>query len=244
MKVLAASLALLVAALPVTAGCTGARPERARGPDQSPRLTARLDSPTDITLTWQDRPQGIAGRIVEFATARHGPYTILEFLPPGQTTFTHPDLIPDTPFYYRLRPYYGPASEPVRITVPGGPPSTDDDHAWASPQVTPGGPATRRSIRHGDPAAAPTVLRGKVMNADGIRFTWVDRAADEEGHLLEVRPAGSPGYRVAAVVDADINSYGLITMPAERSSSYRVRAFYYGPASNLAYQHTGAEPAG
>ncbi|WP_205315005.1 fibronectin type III domain-containing protein [Nonomuraea lactucae] len=69
----------------------------------SPRLSATLDSPTDITLRWRGGEPGAAGHVVEFATDPSGPYTILAFLPSGQTTFTHPDLIPRTRFTYRVR---------------------------------------------------------------------------------------------------------------------------------------------
>src|SRR4051794_41167684 len=84
-------------------------------PRQEPpvRLAAELVSPNDITLHWQGREPGTAGHVIEFATEPQGPYTILGFLPPEQTTYTHPDLMPRTTFHYRLRPYYGTASSPV-----------------------------------------------------------------------------------------------------------------------------------
>jgi hypothetical protein len=54
-----------------------------------------------------------------------------------------------------------------------------------------------------------------------------------------VKPNGSPDFRVAAVLDPNVNAAGLITLPDEKQSSYRVRAFYYGQPANLAHQITG-----
>jgi Fibronectin type III domain len=110
MKALGRTLAALLGALPVLGACSST---------PAP-LTAELISPNDITLTWTTDAQGepdAAGWIVEFATEREGRYTILDFVPRRQTTFTHPDLMPETRFYYRIRPYYGPSTVPKVAAV-------------------------------------------------------------------------------------------------------------------------------
>jgi hypothetical protein len=239
------TLLLLVAGL---AGCSTPPPKVASGPEPSTQLAATLVSPTDITLEWKGHEPDAAGRIVEFATEPHGKYTILQFLPPHQTTFTHPNLMPETPFYYRLRPFYGSASPSVQIALPEGPlneKAQKDDHEWASPRTVPGAPVMKQPIRNVSTAgaAAPTDLKATVMHANGIKFTWTDHASDEEGYLLEVKPEGSSDFGAAAVLDPDINSFGLITLPNEKKASFRVRAFYYGKSSNVAHQMTGAEPS-
>ena len=81
------------------------------------------------------------------------------------------------------------------------------------------------------------------MNATGVQFTWTDHASDEDGYLLEVRPRPNPDFTVAAVLDPDINSTGLTTLPDEKTASFRIRAFYYGTPSNTAHQTTGPEPS-
>ncbi|MFC7586581.1 hypothetical protein ACFQYP_24700 [Nonomuraea antimicrobica] len=96
------------------------------------RLSGVLVSPTDVELRWSETGSGagtgtgageraVAGYALEFATAPEGPYTTLAFLPSGETAYTHPDLIPQTTFHYRLRPYYGPATKPVDVVLGGGP---------------------------------------------------------------------------------------------------------------------------
>jgi hypothetical protein len=251
------------------AGCSGCTGEPAAPPEPAPPgaaqpeavssephgqappilLTATLVSPIDIALTWTGADPGAASRVVEYATEPAGPYTILRFVPPGQTTFKHPDLMPETTFYYRVRGVYGPASPTVEVTLPPGDideRGKTDDHSWTEPRTVFRGPVPVVSIRAAGTsptqAGAPTDLRATVMHANGIRFAWTDHASDEEGYLLEVRPAGQTDYSVAAVLDRDINSYGLIILPGEKKATYRVRAFYYGVPSNVVHLKTGREP--
>jgi hypothetical protein len=238
---IAAALALVA----VVGGCSTARsaaPVTAGAP--AVRLDAALTSPTDVALHWTGPESGAAGWAVEYATDPHGPFTVLQFVPPGQTTYRHPNLMPETAFFYRVRPFLGPASHQVEVVLPDGLPDDNGDRAWAAPTTVAGATAAGRSVR--DPAstaaAAPTDLRATVMDATGVRFTWTDHANDEEGFLLEVRPDGGTDFGVAAVLDPDVNSFGYITLPTEKRAAYRVRAFYYGTASNVAQQRTGAAP--
>jgi len=229
-----AAAAILLAA----AGCT------AGGEPAPGTLTATLTSPTDADLRWEGLEPGAAGRVVEFATEENGQYTVLQYAPPQQTAFTHPDLIPETPFFYRLRPYFGPVSAEVEVTLPPGemtPGTEQADHSWAEPKALPGTSVAPVSIREeGTPAAgAATDLTAVVKHANGIHFTWLDHAADEEGFLLEIRPQGKPEFSVAAVLDAGITSFGLITLPDEKVATFRVRPYFFGERSNVAQVRTG-----
>lgn len=201
---------------------------------RDPVLTSELTSPTDVTLHW--RPEaGAAGQVVEYANAADGDYTILEFSPPGRNSYRHPDLIPETPFYYRVRPFTGPASPTVDISLPPGEevPETDG-HEWAEPRK--GGKGTHPVS---SAEAVPRNVRAEVKHANGILFTWEDHASDEEGYLIELKPAGAADYRVAAQLDPDVTSFGLITLPDEKTATCRLRPFRFGAPSNLTNQTTG-----
>ncbi|MFD4674062.1 fibronectin type III domain-containing protein [Lentzea sp. NPDC058450] len=201
---------------------------------QDPVLTSELTSPVDVTLHW--RPEaGAAGQVVEYANVRDGEYTILEFAGPAKNTYQHPDLIPETAFYYRIRPFTGPASSTVDVALPPGDEVPEiEGPDWTAPVKAGGGKAPVSS-----PEAAAVDLKAEVKHANGILFTWQDRAGDEDGYLIEVKPAGAADYRVAVQLDPDTTSYGVITLPDEKTATYRVRAFRFGASSNLTEQRTG-----
>lgn len=158
-----------------------------------------------------------------------------------RTSFRHPDLIPET-LFYRLRAFRGPASEPVRVTLPEGELTVADEdssHDWLPAReylerAVPGRPLRLTG------AGAPTGFKALVKHANGILFTWTDRASDEEGFLPEAaRARQASGYEPIVVLDPDINSTGLITLPTEKEASYRIRAFTYGERSNVVRLTTG-----
>jgi hypothetical protein len=235
---------VLIALAAVLAGCHPAPPPSA-SPGPAIRLSATLSTPVDVTLCWSGVDPRAVGSVVEFATDPAGQFAVLRFVPPDQTTLRHSDLMPQTAFSYRIRPYFGPASNTVHVTLPPG--ELDEkahvnDPDWAAPRTVPGTGVATRSIRdQGDAATgAPTGLHARIADANGIVFSWTDHAGDEEGYLLEVAPSGRP-FGVVAVLDADIDTVGLVTLPDEKHAAYRVRAFYYGASSALATVHTGDE---
>jgi hypothetical protein len=96
----------LVAVALLAAGCATA----------TPPFTATLTSPTDVVLSW---PDDGAGHRVDYANDPAGPWTTLRFLPAHTTSYHHPDLIPETPFYYRVQPFTGPVSTDVHPAISG-----------------------------------------------------------------------------------------------------------------------------
>lgn len=136
--------ALLASAGSLAAGCSSPAPTFTPPSAQPPALTATLTSPTDIVLHWPAAGPGIAGHLLEYANTPDGPWTALQFLPLDQTSYTHPDLIPETPFYYRLRPFSGPVSAAVKVGSAAAilsQPATPDQPAVPGQPATPGQPA-------------------------------------------------------------------------------------------------------
>jgi hypothetical protein len=225
-------LATAVAVLAVLTGCASeatGQPAGTRAPKPAaPELTATLDTPTDITLTWSGAPAESTSTIVEFATEPEGRYTILDFVTADQHQYKHPDLIPKTPFYYRVTPVLGPASAPVEVKLPAA-----TTFRAANATASPG------SLRSG--AGAPTEVAARSIGTDGVRVSWKDNAIDEDGYLLEIKPHNGSQYRVAGFIDPDSTLTDLTTLPTERIATYRIRAFYRGTPSNLAHQTTGAD---
>jgi hypothetical protein len=225
-------LATAVAVLAVLTGCSSEATGQPDGTHAAkpavPELTATLDTPTDITLSWSGAPAESTSTIVEFATEPDGRYTILDFVTAGQHQYKHPDLIPKTPFYYRVTPVLGPASAAVDVHLPA---ATIFRAVSAAASVG--------SVRSG--AGTPTEVAAKSIGTDGVRVTWQDNATDEDGYLLEIKPQNGTQYRVAGFIDPDSTVTDLTTLPTERTATYRIRAFYRATPSNLAHQTTGAD---
>ncbi|WP_409179709.1 fibronectin type III domain-containing protein [Amycolatopsis sp. VS8301801F10] len=181
----------------------------------APAFTATLTSPTNVVLHWPPDPAA-AGYLLEYANAADGPWTALQYLPPGQTSYTHPNLIPETPFYYRIRSFAGPVSATV---TPG----------TASPPGT------------AAPPSAPADLTATAAPDQSLHFAWTDRSADEAGFLLEIRRPGAPEFAPVEVTDPNATQCALSLLPGEQGSAFRVRALSYGPLSPVVERTTGKD---
>jgi hypothetical protein len=219
------------------------------------QLEATLTSPVDVALQWTDAGTGAEGYIVEFAYQPDGPFTILDFRLPHEKSYVHPDLIPETKFYYRIRPVYGRSSKPVEAQIAADlsdeeyakQHAAQQDYRWAEPQTIPGPMIfLEKSLRDRATASngAPSNLRVKSIppTVSGFRFTWTDRALDEEGFLLETKADGEQEFRVCAMYQPNINAIEWPLEPPQRRASFRVRAYYFGEPSNMVWKHTGKEP--
>ncbi len=215
-------------------------------------LQARLISPRDVRLDWTGTVSGAVGFIVEWRSAPTSPYIKLGYLPPDRRSFVHPRLMPGTACYYRVRAIHGPVSAEAVFNVAAT--LSDDayrrayarpeDYTWAAPKTIPTGTvAEAKSIRRDETAAAgaPVSLTITAMpvTVSGFRLTWVDRASDAEGNLLEIKPAGASDFHVCAVVGPKVNAFGWALAPPMRTARFRIRAFYFGSSSNVVQLVTG-----
>lgn len=219
------------------------------------QLSLRQASPTDVVLTWQDSPGNPGGHIVEYINRPTDEWVILGFIPAGKNTFTHPRLAPGTPYSYRVRPFHGATSAPIEVTVAEGLSDkayTDayaqpEDYSWAPPStIARPGDAVRalKSLKHATTAAhaAPAEFRAELAKStvSGFKLTWTDRANDEEGFLLE-QVTGPRDFVVCAVIEPNINAFGWALEPPTRKATFRIRAYYYGTASNVVSLVTGGD---
>ncbi|MFI2367765.1 hypothetical protein [Streptomyces sp. NPDC018833] len=195
-RAVAAAAALLAVA--AVAGCSaekGAVRQAPASPDGArPALRAVLASPIDIDLTWSVGDGDAAGHVLEFATEEGGPYTVRRYFPPGVTAYRHPDLMPRTPFFYRLRAFHGPASGAVGVGLPPGELTGEDEtaaHDWLPPRTD----AHRWAPRFrpvGDPSAAPAGLTATVKHANGILLPGRTVPRTRTGSCWSHAPARRP----------------------------------------------------
>ncbi|MET7997763.1 fibronectin type III domain-containing protein [Amycolatopsis sp. NPDC005232] len=222
-------LALAALAVLVAAGCSAAP---AAAPAPPPHgLTATLTTPTDIDLRWPAGDPAAAGHLLEYANSADGPWTALQYLPRSQTTYRHPDLIPETPFYYRVRDFYGPVSAVVQ---PGS-----DDRPGSAGHATP--PAAAVPVRTPGDAAAPADVTVVPAEDASVHFTWADRSSDEAGFLVELRKPGMADFAPVEITDPDTTTCALSLLPDEQGSAFRMRALYFGPLSPVVDRTTGKD---
>ncbi|WIX84036.1 fibronectin type III domain-containing protein [Amycolatopsis carbonis] len=219
-------LALGALAVLFTAGCSAA-PAAAPAPPAH-GLTATLTTPTDIDLRWPAGDPAAAGHLLEYANSAGGPWTALQYFPRSRTTYRHPDLIPETPFFYRVRDFFGPVSAVVQ---PGSvvPPGRATPPAAAVPARTPGD------------AAAPGDVTVVPAEDSSVHFTWADRSIDEAGFLVEIRKPGVAGFVPVEITGPNTTTCALSLLPDEQGSTFRVRALYYGPLSPVVNRTTGKD---
>jgi hypothetical protein len=218
-------------------------------------LTATSISPLDIALHWTNAASDVAGYAVEWTADLKSEYVVLAFLPPTETSYVHPDLMPETTCHYRVRAFYGSASNAAEVNLPKELSDTEfitrydgpEDYYWAIPRIVGGnGTAAKYSIKNPATAleAAPSDLKAELVptTVSGFKVTWTDHARDEQGYFLEMKPDWSSDFKVVALVEPNINSFGYAFQPPTRKALVRVRAFYYGKPSNPISKTTGRAP--
>jgi hypothetical protein len=237
-------VALLLLAGGLAASSTGLRAESS--PASTIHLTSTLVSPIDVTLEWKDTSPDAFIHTIEYATNPNGPFIVLAFCPPSQTTYKHPNLMPQTTFYYRVRGIYGPTTNSIEVALPSELSdavyadrySKPEDYSWSAPQTLPdSAPFIKKSIR--DTAtvaeAAPTDLKATLVpfTVSGFKLTWTNHSSDEDGFLLETKDQDHPDFTVCARIDPKSNAFGWGFHPPQRKAAFRIRAFYFGTPSNL-----------
>ena len=203
-------------------------------------LTATLADPLNIDLKWKDNASNEAGYFVEYSPDANEEYFIIEALPPNATTYRHPNLLPETRFVFRVRPFFGATSNVAEITTGKEGPQQD-----VSGQATkaPAAPVTKHSLRNAEslPHAAPANLTAVLIPPAGVHLRWIDRAQDADGYLVEIK-SESADFRASSFLEAGSTTLVTYNFPFESKFAFRVRAFAYGKASNLAEQTTGEDP--
>lgn len=246
-RVLSLSLALGLFA------CSPPPPEKAAtpagpGPFAPPTdLRATLADPLNIDLTWKDNATNEGGYFVEGYYVSHAPssqeFVVIEALPPDTTSYKHTRLLPETRFLYRVRAFFGRASNVAEIvTGKKGVPQV------TSPEA--GKPSARReeiraSLRsiESEAMAAPTDLRATLLPPAGVKLEWKDHAGNEDQYLVEVRSPGGEDFKPATFEPPDTTTWTSYDFDFESRFGFRVRAFVYGEPSNVAEQTTGTDPS-
>ena len=232
--------AILIFTAIAVAGCSTARISNEKAFAPPTHLTATLATPLDIDLQWQNNAANAAGNFVEYSPYANDQFVIITALPPEVTKYRHAHLLPHTRFVFRIVPFFGPASGIAEIKTGkrGGQesPTAAEMADTNSPEA--GIKASIRSMKT-FAEAAPTGFRATLIPPAGVKFDWVDHAADADGYLLEIKPEWGSRFEVSAFLPAHSTTLATYGFPFDSRFQFRVRPFFYGQPSNLAEQTTG-----
>jgi hypothetical protein len=201
----------------------------------------------NVDLSWKNTATFPSGNFVEVDFNGKNNFTILAILESDITTFRHPDLVPDTSFTYRLHPFYGRPSNVATVTTGDAPPKGFVPKEMDGPLETndiESAAEVAKSLKKiaTEGEAAPTDLTATLIEPTRVVLKWKDRAADEDGYLVEGSAHENGPYRVMALLPPDTTSFRQSGLPAHTQCYLRVRAFFYGEFSNLAYAKTPEQP--
>lgn len=207
-------------------------------------LTTRLVNRADVDLHWKNNATAPGGNWVEFTTPGDD-YVKLEATGSTVTVFRHPDIAPDTNFCYRILPFFGQPTAEFLIT-------TGKTKLSDVPDLVEGPLSFTRNLTHGPHvsirsvatfmASAPDGLEVTLASATSVALRWNDHATDEDGYLVEVAAIGEKEFKLCALLPPDTLSFRKNQLPEQTPCRFRVRAFFYGTPSNIAFTISSAPP--
>jgi hypothetical protein len=221
-------------------------------------LAASMPDPYDIYLRWKNHGAADGGNLVEFQLHPEGAslpaeerdqFLILAFLDSKADTFRHEKLGAETVFLYRIHPYFGNCTESAGIVTGSAAAAEKEAEEPEGPLEDPeknpkaGGALTTIRAARTLSAAAPSDLALSLSSATHVVVRWRDHAADADGYLVEISGSADRDFRVCALLPPHATSFRKIALPPETKIYFRVRAFFYGPPSNVVTKTTGPEPA-
>jgi Fibronectin type III domain len=198
-----------------------------------------LDTPT-VRLRWEIGSPHTDGYFVEYQNPGDDSFVILDITHRDATTFEHPDLAPETKFIYRVRPYFGKASEVVTITTgqapPAGTPNLEEEGPVEESAQTSSPDKAGKSIRTlaTMTEAAPSKFAVSLSSPTSVILRWKDNASDEDGFLVECAVDLNQAFKICALLPPNTVSFKKIMLPGDTKCTFRVRAFFYGEPTPLA----------
>jgi hypothetical protein len=220
-------------------------------------LVATMPDPYDVALQWKNHGTTDGGNMVEFQMHPEGAslpaeereqFLILGFMDSKEDTFRHEKLGSETVFSYRIHPYFGICTESVSLATAAASAAENEpeepEGPLEDPDKNPKSGSMLKSLRASATfrEAAPSDLTVSLSHATHAVLRWRDRAADADGYLVEISHEADHGFQVCALLPPHATSFRKIALPPATKLYFRVRAFFYGPASNVVTKTTGPEP--
>jgi hypothetical protein len=205
-------------------------------------LTATMVSPVDIDLKWSTHIPDVDGYFVDFNFGSDRRFQILDIKYPNETSFHHPNLMPNTRFAYRIRPFFGrPSNVASFVTGDASDEQSGDD--GVTPSQVPAGAGGTNSLRNPltREKAAPTDLTVTRISPRVADLNWKDNASDEDGYFLETSLGSDQNFHFFALLKTNTTSFRASLLPTNTTCYFRVRAYCEGSPSLAVELTTGNE---
>ncbi len=236
------------------AGCSSPNPKPAAAASEGPafaapsNLAGTLAEGGHIDLIWKNHATEPGGNWLEFTTPGSD-FVKLAVFWPDLSVYRHPDVAPDAKYMYRVVPFFGHPSPIVSATTGPAPkegtPDVDEEGPLPEPDKAASSSAPKKSIR--DLAtiaeAAPSEVTATLHSPGTIDLRWQDRAANEDGFVVEASADPAVNFQVCALLDPNTTSFRKTHLPPETKCYFRVRAFFYGKPSQEITVNTGPQRA-
>lgn len=206
-------------------------------------LTATMTSPVDIDLKWSTHIPDIDGCFLDFNFGSDRRFQILDIKHPNESTFHHPNLMPNTRFAYRIRPFFGKPSNVVSFTTGDASDEQSGDNGVMPGQV-PANAGGTNSLRNPSTRekAAPTDLTVTRIGPRVADLKWKDNASDEDGYFLEDSFDSDKDFHFIALLKTNATSFRASLLPTNTQCYFRVRAYCEGSPSLAVELTTGSKP--
>ena len=172
-------------------------------------LTATPLSSTSIKLTW-DTPDTNATNITISYSTNGSTYTAIGSLALPRTEASVTGLLPNTQYWFK-----------IKVTRDLNESALSD-------------PATTKTMPAGAPPAAPSELNGTTLSCNRVELAWTDNSDNENGFKIE-RKEGLGSYSEIATVMSNTTTFTDSSVSAEKTYSYRIRA--YNSFGNSSYSN-------
>jgi len=169
-------------------------------------LVASATSPAEVGIQWQDKSSNETGFTIERAPSNSGPWTTLQSVNAGTTTYSDRGLTSGFTYYYRVYAY----------------------NSFGNSGYSAVASATPINSR----PASPSNLSAVLVLAKEIRLTWKRNSENEKGFTIERKIGTSGMWMETASVGPGIAVYGDGDLLSNATLYYRVYAFNDAGSSN------------
>ncbi|HXF11177.1 MAG TPA: fibronectin type III domain-containing protein [Desulfuromonadaceae bacterium] len=191
----------------------------------------------DVIVHWQNHARADGGNWVEFSTPGSEYIKLQVSLNDRPVdTFLHPRVAPATEFIYHVQPFFGQATEPVKVVTgetPEKATSLEDGPIAGMTNRTTSPKVSIRTMQTFS-EATPRDLTATLPEPTVVDLCWSDTVSDESGWLVEWKPSATDLFIVCALLPADTTSFRKTQLPAQTTSWFRVRPYFDAKPSETA----------